>query len=311
METGKKVVVKVLHCALLFSLTLSALCLADSFYTYPNEPLRKRNMLGRPWVSFLLPGFDQWVEGQTSAATVYSGLALAGIATVLAVQGDSSQYVTSKDDRARTTILGAQIYQTMGSLSTFHAFRSGLVAARAEGAFPEMASEETPAELLCSPFRIDYFIRPTTFLPLLVVGALVAVDANAGGNNAINFSTADGFFAGAFSYQAGLGEEALFRGVLQPTISEYFTERNALAANFSQALIFAALHYSSQNRLPWPQFLLGFYLGWLTQHNNYTLSENIFLHTWWDVVAIGASYALSQTITRPTTFFFPLIETRF
>lgn len=285
---------------------------SSSFYRYPNDPDKRRNPIGRAALSFLVPGFDQWTEDQTGAAIAYSGLSVLGIAMALAAAGDRGQYVTTKDDRARLTLLGAQVYQTMGSLSSFHAFRSAITTRKPSGEYPFLVAEETPGDLCLAPFRLDYLIRPTTFVPILVIGGLVAADVLTGSERAIKFSTADGFFTSAFSYQAGVGEEALFRGVMQPALMETVSDRRAFAANLVQALVFGAAHYSpDHNNLPWPQFLFGLYLGWLTQYREYTLSENIFIHVWWDVIAIGATYALSNKTEKNQSVYLPVLNLHF
>ena len=296
----------ILILTLMFTLSVRA---DESFYTYPQNPKKPRNIMGRAILSFVVPGFDQWSEGQVGAGMAYTGLSVLGIGTAIAVRGDLTQSVSSKDDRSRATLLGLQTYQTMGSLSGYHAFRSGVIGRKTLGEYLFLTLEETPGDLAIAPLRFDYLVRPTTFVPLILLGGLIYLDATSGSNHAIPFSTADGVFASGFSYQAGLGEEALFRGVAQPLLMEIATDRRPFAANLVQAAVFGAAHLSSENSLPLIQFLFGLYLGWLTEHNQYTISENIFIHVWWDVLAIGASYAYQQKVNRP--IYLPLVQLQF
>ena len=56
--------------------------LSQSIFTLdlPNQPQRPRSFFLSPLASFFLPGFDQWYEGQYSAALFYSGGAVSGLA---------------------------------------------------------------------------------------------------------------------------------------------------------------------------------------------------------------------------------------
>ena len=65
-----------------------------------------------------------------------------------------------------------------------------------------------------------------------------------------------------------------------------------ILSNLFTSVIFAAAHISSQNPVPWPQFLVGFYLGQVAQWRDWTIAESIFIHTWYDVIAIAALYGL-------------------
>jgi len=62
-------------------------------------------------------------------------------------------------------------------------------------------------------------------------------------------------------------------------------------SNATSSVVFAAAHLSSANQVPLPQLALGSYLAWLAKHNKWTLSEGVFIHTWWDIFTIAASLA--------------------
>src|SRR5205823_1500285 len=111
-----------------------------------------------------------------------------------------------------------------------------------------------------------------------------------------NLSASDGLFATGVSYNAGTGEEALFRGYLMMNLQQSWDSE--LWSNAATASVFSAAHISKDNPYPWPQLLLGFYLGWVAQHNDWTLSEGVFIHAWWDVLAISATLAEGITNQR-------------
>jgi membrane protease YdiL (CAAX protease family) len=106
------------------------------------------------------------------------------------------------------------------------------------------------------------------------------------------FSGDDLLFSGGLAYNAGFTEEAVFRGWLLPVAYQYTGQRWWLA-NGLQAAFFGLAHYDKKNNpVPWPQTLLGYYFGYLTRKNGWSLSEAIFVHTWWDAVLF-----LGQSLT--------------
>jgi membrane protease YdiL (CAAX protease family) len=75
---------------------------------------------------------------------------------------------------------------------------------------------------------------------------------------------------------------------------------NFWLANGAQAVLFGAAHYNARDLpLPWPQALLGFYFGWLTKKNGWTLSEAIFVHAWWDMLVFAGEVATSYRDKDP------------
>ncbi len=60
-------------------------------------------------------------------------------------------------------------------------------------------------------------------------------------------------------------------------------------SNTTTAAIFAAAHLNLV-RLPVIQFLAGEYFGYLTQRNEWTLRESIFIHAWYDTLLFTADY---------------------
>lgn len=73
---------------------------------------------------------------------------------------------------------------------------------------------------------------------------------------------------------------------------------------------FAAAHLGPQNRTPYPQFLGGMYFGWVTQRNNWSLKEAIFIHFWWDVIAISDAL-MRKRRNYETALFLPIYSGSF
>jgi membrane protease YdiL (CAAX protease family) len=277
--------------------------LSDSYllpkeYRTQSEPDRPRWVLLPSLASFVLPGFDQWTEGQDSYGMAYTGAGLAGIAyarhhsvklreeTKGQSKGEDRDGFGQPSERQRRALWGAQIYQLAGSLSSYHAYRTAIWTHKPLGKYSFICRQESMQEIVSAPFRFDFLTRSTTLWPLGIGLALALLS-----QSAIDLeptierdplTTSDAFFTGAISYGAGVGEEAVFRGFLMPEL------RQALGSDFwSNALTavgFAAAHLGSVDR-PIAQLALGYYWGDLTQRNNWEISESIFIHTWWDVIA--------------------------
>ena len=281
---------------------------SSTAFRLTKEPERPRNYWFPPLVSFVLPGFDQWVEGQYAYAAAYTGAAALGI-TYAAMNSSQyakqhrddtdkqSDFLESHDNLLRKATLGSLVYQGAGGLSAYHSFRSTVPGLQAIGKFRFLKKEETPAEVLMSPFQFSYLKRPTTWVPLALIAGIGALsltsDEDTIGRHRLRSD--DVFFSAAYSYNAGTHEEALFRGWMMPMAMEW--TGSELWSNTGTAAVFALAHLGTVD-VPVAQFLLGWYLGHLTQKNQWTLGEAIFVHTWWDVGAFLLSYHLYKKETK-------------
>jgi membrane protease YdiL (CAAX protease family) len=268
----------------------------DKMFSYPFNPEQPRSVFWSPFFSVFIPGLSQVINGQIDYGIIYGAMGLAGVY----IQADAAEEVrrdslsdpddyVNHDDEFRRMMVGMSVYKTAGGLSGYHAFRSAANSRRQFGEYDFLKPEkaETSWDLMLAPFDFTYAIRPTTFLPLLTLVGFY-VGANDTGWNWANLSAADGGTVAAMSYGAGVGEEAMFRGWILPY--SYQSIDNFWAANATQAVVFGALHYSSSNQFPIIQTLLGAYFGWMVRRNDWQLGEAIFMHTWWDVIAIGAHF---------------------
>jgi membrane protease YdiL (CAAX protease family) len=266
-----------------------------------NQPTRPRAFFGPQLLSFVLPGFDQWYEGQVASGLFYSGVAVGGIflttgASDTSEEGAQSGSVDARDNRVRQRALGMQTYQAMGGMSAYASFRSAVRSQQANGKFLFLKHEETSADIFAAPFRFSFLTKSSTLIPVGVLFAIAAYTViedrkvtHTGDRKRYGYNASDFFYASAFSYNAGTHEEAVFRGWLMPMTQHYFD--NEFWSNTLTATLFAAAHLNS-TKIPAPQFLLGWYLGYLTQKNEWQISEGVFIHTWWDVIAINMGYLL-------------------
>ncbi len=302
-------------CILIFFLLSANLASAlafDPFSLELSDPQRERGTFWPQLASFILPGFDQWAEKQVDAGLLYSGIAVGGM-TVTRTSGvtdySSSQSAGSQisegDDKIRAYLLGGKIYEMAGSLSVYHSFRSAVRTRQAHGeyAFLSKENEETTDQLMLAPFHFAYLLRPTTYIPIGFVALSVAFASSTGHQMLLS----DGFYSATTGYGAGVSEETLFRGYISPRLMQSFDSR--FWSNTTTSLLFGAAHIASDNRVPVEQFLFGWYIGWLSQHNQWTISEGIFIHTWYDVILF--LYTLSDHTNVSKSISLPILNFTF
>ncbi len=278
---------------------------------YLTDPDRPRSGW-LPMLSFLLPGLDQAIQGQYISAATYASYGLFGFSLIKAAQDKSKNPgqadITSRDNYKRQLLLGSQMYELAGAMSAYQSYRSIINVYREHGVgYMFIKADETSLDLLAAPFDFRFLARSTTWAPLAaLIGGILLAPKDKASANYIN-GTDIGYLS-AFSIQAGVAEESVFRGAFLPSMREWWG--SDLWSNTAQATVFAALHISSQNPVPLPQFALGWYFGWLTQHNNYSIRENIFIHVWWDIIAFTSTY-LGQTNSDRRNIYVPVIDATF
>ncbi len=205
-------------------------------------------------------------------------------------ENESAYAIDARDETVRKYMLGQLLSQGASGFSVWHSFRSAVRSRQGRGQYAFLAKEETPLDLLAAPLHFEYLTRATTYVPLAVGAGLAAIilssDAEDGYEKAA-FRSSDAFFTTAYSLNAGTHEEAFFRGYLMPVMSEYWG--SPFLANLVQSSVFALAHIGSNPR-PLPQFFLGLHLGSVSQRRDWTLSEAVFIHTWWDIIAFGVAY---------------------
>ncbi len=211
-----------------------------------HDSTRPRAYFGPQLLSLILPGFDQWLEGQWKPALFLSGIAVSSYGVAAALNNPSlleedRDSFNSSSDRGRGISLSLQSYSAMGSFSAYASFRSAVQSQKANGKFEFLGEvEEDLGEILLSPFRFDHLLKPTTYVPLLLAGTIVALSDF---SSAKGFTPGDAFYSFGFSYFAGTHEEALFRGWLYPVMREQFG--SYYLANALQSAAFAAAHLSA------------------------------------------------------------------
>lgn len=138
--------------------------------------------------------------------------------------------------------------------------------------------------------------RITTIIPLSIVAGLYIITANSQFEEEDDYkrdslSSSDFLYTGTISYLAGVHEEALFRGWVMPVLMEWTD--SPFWSNTLTSVGFSLAHLGSVD-VPVVQLLLGWYLGYVSQSNQWTLSESIFIHAWWDVFALLGMYSIKR-----------------
>ncbi|MCB0391671.1 MAG: CPBP family intramembrane metalloprotease [Bdellovibrionales bacterium] len=293
---------KIFFCLACFLFTSSVAAQSIFDHKLKDNFEKPRSTFWAPLASVLLPGMDQWWEKQWSSAGIYSGMAISGYTIMLGTarkdEFGKSEYPDLGDindlaewgDRERKFILGGQLVQVAGSLSAYQSFRT---AAHSHGSkYNFLPKNEDTGDILLAPFKFEHLLRPTTYIPLSIFALLVSLDYS-GLDNPTSINIDDSGLIGAMSYGAGTGEEAMFRGWLMPMFYEKMD--NYFWSNTTTAALFGAAHLSSYNQLPIGQTLIGWYLGWVTQRNGWSVQESVFIHAWWDVIAFSYAYFNSNS----------------
>jgi len=273
----------------------------ETTWSYETEsPEPDASDIVAPMVSFILPGAGQWMRGQVFSGTLYSGVALAGLSyaehsrTEIGHKKIDDTEISQKGFAQRKYMLGLQTYQASGGMSLYHTFRSAVWQRQKFGQYAFLTRSETPVQLMTAPFDFQYLKRPSTYIPLAIGGLASWYLAShpPKGYTKSRLQREDPMFATAFSFNAGAHEEAMFRGWIMPVI--YDKGLSGPWVNVTQATLFALAHLGSTN-IPLPQFFLGLHLGNVTLKNQWTLSEAVFIHVWWDIIAFLSSYSYEKT----------------
>jgi membrane protease YdiL (CAAX protease family) len=254
-----------------------------------------------PLASVFVPGFGQaaqrrYLEGGAYFAAGASGLVMAANSNY---KGDGSMDDLFFDrPGARLQMYGLGLYQGAGFLSAWDTFRAAIPAQQQDKGrflFIDPAQTESVSDLLLAPFKPKYLVKPSTWIPLGVLGSLAALDISASrasgpdkGGRWLAYGPGDAVFTGALSMNAGATEEAMFRGYMMPLFYQWSGER-AWVSNPAQALLFAGAHIGGVTNVPIAQALLGGYLGWLTQRDQWRIGQAVAVHFWWDVIAVSAT----------------------
>jgi membrane protease YdiL (CAAX protease family) len=267
-----------------------------------HTPPRPASVVLLPVVSVFIPGFGQLAHRDYLSGLAYSSAGISGLvlATTASYDGKGSLDDFMFDaPGARRVFYGFGLYQGAGFLSAWDAFHSSVPVqqdTRGRFKFLPKQKKESVADLLLAPFRLEHLKRPSTWIPLGALAGVSALGVSAYRSDKDDtpglrwhpYEPSDAFFTGALSMNAGVTEEALFRGYLFPLFHQWSGER-AWVSNPAQSLLFASAHIGGVTNVPIAQALFGYYMGWVTQRNDWSLGQAVAIHFWWDVMAVSAA----------------------
>jgi membrane protease YdiL (CAAX protease family) len=275
-----------------------------------------------PLLSVLLPGYGQYAQGAQGAGLAFSGAFVAGAAMAV-VQledvldgGSIDDYelpAVSREREEQVFLAGLQLTQSAGFMSAYDSFHRSLPALQRRGRYTFLKAHEPLGRVFAAPFDLGLIRKKTVWMPLagltLLAGGLVAATRHGEDDPFARVRSHDVVFGGQLSYQAGVAEEALFRGYLLPVLQQQTGE--AKMANIIQAAIFGGLHYSKDNPVPVIQTALGFLTGAVAQKRGGSIREGVFLHFWWDVAAVTAELLVQKSASKDRVLRLPTIHVRF
>lgn len=273
----------------------------------------KRSIVLLPLLNVILPGFTQVVDGEPGKASLFFGTALTGFLINGAArrnleefrQSDSERYHSYRDNQ-RAEGIGEALIKHASYVSLYDGFLTRVKDYQAEGKYLFLPNEQNLESIHKAPFNFQYMKRATTWIPfLLAVGLGVSEFNESPSPNKFDMRPIDGLSSVSRSYAAGVGEEAFFRGWMQPVL--YENTQSYWLSNTIQAVVFGYAHGPT----PYPQLAFGFYTGWLVPENSWDMGEAIFIHTWWDIILMNVSFARSRSLTKDFNIQLPLINARF
>lgn len=258
-----------------------------------SRPPRAGAEVGIPLASLWVPGLGQYLEGSWLSGAGFTGAAAGGYA--LYFTGDTEEADLPRTGPGQRGFVGAGLVLAAGGLSAYDAFHRSLPSLQRAGRYDFVTAHDSPASLLLAPFDVSLLKRWTTWIDLAFTGATTAVvvlTEREPGARYLPFRTGDGAFVASFSYNAAVGEEAVFRGWLYPMLYQNLGRR-AWLANGLQASVFGALHVPQAGPFAFVIASSAFYEGWLTRRNGWSIRESVFHHFWYDV-AVGTATLLTQ-----------------
>ncbi len=255
-----------------------------------------------PLASFLVPGLGQFVDDRPgwpyllAGAAGFTGMVWLSTKVTPAELASETAYYNPK---VQALLAVSEVWQTSAFLSIYETYRARMVDDLG------LTTKHSPvSEVLVAPARLDRMARPSVFLPLLASVGLGIVGAQAQLNGRPAFTAyrpPDAAFTAGIAYAAGTGEEAVFRGFFMSYLEHRWGWYPWLA-NGAQAVAFGLAHGDVSPFGLGVRILLGGYLGWVTQANDYELIDAILIHTWWDVLQFTAAFAAATPADRPTLY---------
>lgn len=285
--------------------------------------------LPKPWVagwsSAILPGGGFFYLHQPVRGLAYFGVEtveLGGLVGTLTTSGYDSRDPATNERLNRVLLPGVWLQDTHFT-GIYDAYRAARVARHNLG-YATPIPEPGLAGLMRAPFETRTLLRARVALPLTAVAAgglafslwyrtHAPADSpsywDVGRTRLLSrevpkgqaLAAGEAYYATSF-YAVGIGEEALFRGVLQTTFEEWWGTTPGLLAG---SAVFGLAHFANDPTHPLLAVgnvaftaALGTYLGWMYVDDGYDLRAGVAFHVWYDFL-VGSAYFLSDPRHQP------------
>ncbi len=270
-------------------------------------------------LSLLCPGCGHFYLGKHAqgAALLGTTATLLGGAAVSLSGHEVRLDGTADSAKVPVGVLLATTAQNLWFFSIFDAYRSARVA-REDYGYRHKITRESLGDLVSAPFRPNVLKSPWVWLgvPAALLGGIAVSYALEGDDiedvpsifdvkrvNVLGrqltrgkgFAAGSAYYGGLFA-SVGVGEEALFRGVIQTEMEERFGPTAGLvvaSAIFGSIHAFNFLDDPKQIAIAVPVItVLGSSLGLAYQRTGHKLSTSVAMHFWYDFLLSVAAFAI-------------------
>lgn len=266
----------------------------DMMLPAPESIKQKKSAVFAVFLSGLLPGCGHYYLGETQTGNEILGGALTSSACVYL-----SQHVPDVQSVSVTTLRSVSWY------SMFAAYRDAVVL---NGEAFDGLPREKYVNLAAAPFKWSVIKKPEVWggvLGSLAVASTVVYFAYSDTEGSVHMDSSPTRTIEPLSaLPIAIGEEALFRGLLQTSLSNHMPAWGAITLS---SCAFGAAHIPNAWALEpsdrWRYYTysiplitgLGAYMGWLT-HKNHSLNESVAVHAWYDFTLMALDAAASQAV---------------
>lgn len=266
---------------------------------YPKTPIytpKEKSPMLAVGLSTIFPGLGHFYLEDVQTASI-----LAGTAGTSYGFSKAPSYEASFRDNCHTIHFTTRLY------GVYAAYRDGRML-RGDSGYRYKMPTESFSELAYAPFQISVLKKPEVWGGLLVSLAAATGVAYLSSSSKCSLSIASA--RPVIAFPIGIGEEAFFRGFVQPSMSEVCTPWGGIAissALFGAAHIGNASEMSPDMRRRYYAYSIpfitvaGVYFGWMANKNN-SLKECVALHAWYDFTLMALQATASQASIGSSEF---------
>ncbi len=157
---------------------------------------------------------------------------------------------------------------------------------------PITQNQESYFDLAYAPFQPKYIFNPYFLIPIGVLLVFTGYETMHPPKNpdwtllypGMKRSGYMGFYTITISFNAGVSEEAFFRGFLNHfLIKNYGLEWGII----SSSVLFGLAHFENGIGNVFSATVAGIYLGFLHYKENWDVRQAIAIHFWWDIIVLA------------------------